>query len=376
LQPVLVQPGLPANTLSTVGVKTQATREIYVEAKSLNLPALPVKKMLIVDVRTGSTITRLSAENSAHPAMPVRFSYSNDKIKWYDFLFSPVLLADASEDIVIASCTDGATFAWSKSGQRLMPSFVLDDQINQVQVRNNMVFLITKSGFLWLLDVLSKKVLFQRLPLSPILNDGEEATFSLSSVTVSESGAPLVTLSDHRVFIYNPKLSIWQRVGAADTKMKDILEIYSGGSFSNVRPPRDPFTIQSQDERSEIMKQCLSKLSSKVSSDVVKMAVLSDLEEKLSLSISQKLTEKTKNLLISYAARLGEMDSSVLSRVESLLNTMTTSSALDEVLIQENKQDLLHQMLPLLSRNSQIQSLLDAYISRSSVMMAGIEFGA
>jgi hypothetical protein len=268
-------------------------------------------------------------------------------------------LADVSSCYVVAATSDSALIVWNHGGMRVLPPVIMETTLSQLSIREHLILCLTQHGSLWLLDLKTKKIILQRVPLSPILTGDQSSNFSISSISITESMLPVISLSDHKLYVYHPQLTLWQRVGASETNIRELSEIYNGANILAVGDSEFQFTMKSQEAKSNEVKKALKRLSSRAGADAVKWAVLADLEEKIALAASERSVQSFRSFVLSYASKLGDMNEDVMTSSFDIGNVQTS---------------LLEEAISLLSRNRYLQTVLVDYFNGSAASMGGVSF--
>ncbi|KAJ2077514.1 HIR complex subunit [Coemansia sp. RSA 988] len=186
------------------------------------------------------------------PALPLG-STARQHNYWTKYLGRPITALSGSNQLAAASLDDG-TLHWfdAESGARLAPPLTTEAQTAHLSCRDSFCLLLDAVGQLWVWDTSVLSAIVEKVSIAPLLysaelvapEDGEDSRVkdapnnhslaapcprhspetALTAVEIGKAGAPILSFSDGRVFVYHLGLRIWLRIG--DTKSYRGSEFY------------------------------------------------------------------------------------------------------------------------------------------------------
>ncbi|XP_057295840.1 protein HIRA-like isoform X2 [Hydractinia symbiolongicarpus] len=352
------------NDLLNTPLKTQNNANVgETEQQRMNsliqIPFPEPEQRLCLQVNLSSskqsdTTARLEVENDLE-ASGTAFHYLRcvveDNLSWETCLSNPINAIAANTLIVCASCRNNTVHCFSTKGRRLLPPLVVNGHVSQLQCHGRHVMVLTSTGNISVWDMKNLKAVIRSESLIPILKDANQ---SISHSFVNENGFPVVTLSNHSVYMFDQSLASWVLLAGACDSLQLSADL---GSCSTGAQPKGPLhSVQAP--LSRMSKQMIRGL--RLNPTKQQTNTFSYLESQVCAALSINSPEEYHFWLMTYAryivqsneeSRLRELCEDLLGPV---IFTKKASSWQPKILCYD-KRDLLKDMLPILASNLRFQ---------------------
>ena len=164
---------------------------------------------------------------------------------WTDLVPGNIVSAVGSNEYCVVAMADGHVLLYSPSGRRRCPPLCMGAGISRVikstarSEYRNAVIVISTSGSLRIIDPVGLRQL-GAIDLVTILEGGR----TVADVWLSNSGAPLVSLSDSSAYVWDASMAFWTRVLDESTVISDfypLSNVSTGvGEVSNLQSKARP----------------------------------------------------------------------------------------------------------------------------------------
>ncbi|OQV24613.1 Protein HIRA [Hypsibius exemplaris] len=340
-------------------------------------PPLVAQLQVPVEVKNpsaGGNNDMFTVENDLDPTAPgapsmtkyhkVRY-LTGDRVKWLQYLTSPVVIASAHMGVAAAICRDHSLHIWcSESGSLLSKTQCLTAQGGHMACSNESVFVITVDcrADVWARN--HKHGPWKRITLGTIdwmlrLTRGSPEPLSILEVGLTSTGIPVVTLSDQRLFVCDMHDVTW--VVAYDESVRFGNYLVSNSA---------QHTVAGLDINGPLAKLQKTRsgvaIGKQVAPELGRTLILSHMESQLLLCQLLKSATEYRAWLNSYAQCLVDNSASCSSRLMTLLESLmgpdgndeeATESTWEPEVLGMSKRSLLLQILPILGRKTQLEKI-------------------
>lgn len=164
---------------------------------------------------------------------------------WNDLVCGSIVSVVGSNEYCAIAMADGHIILYSPSGRRMCPPLCVGAGVSRVvksRVRSgdyrNAIVVISTSGSLRIIDPVGLRSL-ATIDMAPILEGGR----TVADVWLSNSGSPLVSLSDSSAYVWDAGMTLWTRVLDESTAISDfypLSNLSTGGELSNLQSKARP----------------------------------------------------------------------------------------------------------------------------------------
>jgi len=332
--------------------ESQQTHQSY---SSLFIPYPTVEARLSLTIEAVSLTTNkqtntLEVENDLsenHGSCNYMKCFIGEAILWETSLASPITALAANSLMSCAGCKNNSLHVFTNKGRRVLPALMLDSHISILQCQSEFIMVITSTGYVSVWNVQDKSCLINKESLLPILKDSE-VTITLSYM--NESGSPIVSLSDHSVYLYDTTLSSWSLLTSDSVFQTTEINTCMEGSL-----PKGPLnSLQAPLHR--LSKQMMRGLRMNQSKQQTNS--IAYLESQVCSTLSMNSAEEYHFWLMTYARYLAQTgdESRLRDLCEDLLRPLNNNSNKKASKIMcYDKRDLLREILPIIASNLNFQ---------------------
>ena len=159
---------------------------------------------------------------------------------WTDLVCGSVASAVGSKEYCAIAMADGHILLYSPTGRRRSPPLCVGAGVSRMVKSTtrssdyrNAIVVISTSGWLRVIDPVGLRQLVT-IDLGPILEGGR----TVADVWLSNSGSPLVSLSDCSAYVWDTRMAFWTRVLDESTVISDfypLSNLSSAGDLSHLQ---------------------------------------------------------------------------------------------------------------------------------------------
>lgn len=232
---------------------TQEKRKVEgrtLPSSSVHLPPLKMDKYFSCSISKISTDVGekhiyLEVENNINSTVlsALRLNENEDR-KWEVLVSGKFIGIATSESLISAACDDYTISVFTvNTGRRLFSPIALNSYVARLTCFGNYVMALTTKGALWLWNFETNEVIVKSESLLPLFAGANPSEISILNTGITSNGAPMVSLSSGKSFIFNKKLGTWTLIANSS----DILSACSDHKPTSFEPSTLPLTaIQSQ----------------------------------------------------------------------------------------------------------------------------------
>lgn len=211
--------------------------EVQKDGKThVHLKALSFEKLVSVPVKSGRLVNHeIEAENKISGSVlnALRLKCLSTETKQWEVVMMPKITAITSSDFQAAiACDDNSVSVFvTETGRRLHPPIALDAPASFLTNTDAFLLVITTNAHMYMWDMRKRQSLIRNESLQPLFceNGALRSDIQVVSCSISESGTPVVTMSNKKSFAFDLDLRCWSVV--ADPS--DLIAI-----CSDVKQPR------------------------------------------------------------------------------------------------------------------------------------------
>ncbi|ODV89064.1 hypothetical protein CANCADRAFT_133403 [Tortispora caseinolytica NRRL Y-17796] len=353
IRPAVVSPAL---VMSHVRLATPKVQTV-INFRSNKYP-------FVLEIRNGSGSERA----------PTRLILSEkDTIIWQDFLPRTVILATASLNFWTALTEDGSVHIYSPAGRRILPPIVLESVPCFAECNDRFLMVLTSAGQVYAWDILARKALHAPVSVAPILDSAALSDHQLHkapSITqcgISESGAPLISLTTGDSYAYSSEMLSWHRISeswwAVGSQYWDSSVVRKLGGIIGAAERRTDSQLLLQG-RGRLLQRLVKAAQMREGCENIGSVVSTGhLENRLGVAILLNLSEELKNHMLMYARLLAQ--EGLKDRLEELFSELLgpgdADPSWDPLLCGYKKQDLLREILQAIGRIREVQKITVPY---------------
>ncbi|OZJ03631.1 hypothetical protein BZG36_03720 [Bifiguratus adelaidae] len=294
---------------------------------------------------------------------------------WTNYLQYAVIFISISLNFIAVSCEDGSLHIYTPHGRRILPPIALEAPASYIVSSDRHLLVITMVGLVYTWDVTLEEAVVHGVSLAPVLQlatYSEEVgrTSSIVDAVLTPEGSPVILTEHGDSFLYHAKMKTW-------TKICDPWHITSEFySLHTIRQADKETTLSSVMRRSQSAVSAFAGSSFRGSTaskflhqdkQMVAFLTLDHIEAQLATARILNSAEDYLRWSKSYAQRLA--DSSDETKAEEfcafLLGPVfrSTTGWSPWVVNGLHKHAVLEQILPLLSKNRNLQHLVSEYFA-------------
>ncbi|TIC38471.1 WD40 repeat-like protein [Wallemia mellicola] len=245
---------------------------------------------------------------------------NHGKVIWVDYASSRVVNVSVGDNFVGVSLEDGTLRIYSFSGRRIFPDITLDSTCSFLEAEATKLLAITCSGSVYVYCTKTRKILFEKTSLKPLLNASD---ITINSVRLRSNGVPVVILSNGTAHAYDfNQFRSWTLISSTRFVKSDAWDRrgrqrQSSSSAAQSTQSQHHYQQQQSNPISSIeikLNELLvdEKISEPINTDKDSMEeeeavyTLSHLETRLHGAILLDSPTEFRNSMIAYARRLGD----------------------------------------------------------------------
>ncbi|KAF2182183.1 protein HIR1 [Zopfia rhizophila CBS 207.26] len=322
---------------------------------------------------------------------------------WQDFLPKAVLLVTGNINFFAAACEDGAVYAWTPAGRRVLNAMIMEAQPVITDCRGWWLMCISAVGmcYVWNLNTMSSP--HPPVSLAPILDiaahtQGPHLTRSPGIIfaRLNSEGRIIVAMSNGDGYTYSPTMYVWQRISepwwAVGSQYWNTTDSSVGNvkSSSDQEPPKESndqvsienvsagiipmlernttnqFLVQG---RAFYLQRLIKALISAEGYESFEACVsVAHLENRVAAAMTLGAREEFKIYLSMYVKRIGA--EGLKGKIEELLRKLTgdwldedeaSNGAKDDLICGWKKEELLREAVLILGKHRDLQRITVPY---------------
>ncbi|PVU98278.1 hypothetical protein BB559_001696 [Furculomyces boomerangus] len=154
----------------------------------------------------------------------ISFGSKDKDTRWCIYLSDSVSCLSFGENLIAASCYDNSVHLFSLSGSRMCPPLMMDSPACILGTEGKYCYVVTSNCLVSVWDTARLECIIQGVSLSSLIeskvDDGyqnSKATetqeeLSITKISVTESGMPIVVVSSGCCYVYSKKMKTWMRI--------------------------------------------------------------------------------------------------------------------------------------------------------------------
>jgi len=297
-------------------------------------------------------VDNLSFGSSIQGVLNVLRCSKNEAQKWEAYLVSPGIALACSQFFVCVACQNKSLHVFSRQGRRIMPTITLSSHIAILQCSNAHLFVVTSSGYVNVWNVRKQEATISRESLHHLLKGT-----SLNRTFITDTGVPVVVLTDSTSYAFSPALHAWTQVGDSEDPLRWSSSYH--GFVPGKKPTGMLSSVQSFSER--VTKQTSQDL--RMSSSKQQNCTINHLENQLCSALVLGSSEEYRFWLMTYVRylvqsgeefRLRELCEDLLGPCTRKSDVLKDNSWQPKILV-FRKRDLLQDILPIIGSNLRFQ---------------------
>ncbi|XP_067127608.1 protein HIRA [Centruroides vittatus] len=336
---------------------------------NLHLPILKIEKSSTVQVSCGKSdhIATLELENdipAGNGTSVHRLTFLNNGAHvWQTLLTSRGAAISGSKYLACIVCEDSTLSVFTTMGRRLYSPIILSSSPSRLACNDYFVMVITSRASVSVWDMQHLKVMVKDELLLPIMQGGP-TDITICSTCLTVGGAPMITLSTGKSYIFSSEMSSWMLVSDST----DIIQHCS--NHQSCMPVQDTSnstlfplaSLQRQIHRSTKIACTLFRGNP----NMQKLGTLSHLDTQLTSSLSLHSPKEYHFWLLTLVRYLTQegLESRLRDICDMLLGPViqtAKSAQWDPYILGMNKRDLLREILPVVGSNLRLQRLFTEY---------------
>ncbi|XP_075072457.1 protein HIRA [Mixophyes fleayi] len=328
----------------TLRLPTPATRKSF----SLQISADPSMYIEVEnDVRAvaGSKLSRLKCNREGK--------------EWETVLTTRILAAAGSNEVVCVACEKRMLSMFSGSGRRVFPPIVLASPISTLQCTGFYVMALTAAAALSVWDVRNQIVIVKDESLQPILSGND---MTISQTLLTQSGIPVLSLSNGKAYCFNPALSTWNLVSDKQDSLEQCADYRNCLLSQDAVMCSGPLAII-QGRVSNTGRQAARLFT--MPHQVQQETTMAHLENQIAAARLLQSSQEYKYWLLIYARYLVNegFEQKLREVCQDLLGPVHNSadSQWESRILGFRKRELLKELLPLIGQNLRFQRLFTEY---------------
>ncbi|XP_022258852.1 protein HIRA-like, partial [Limulus polyphemus] len=269
-------------------------------------------------------------------------------------------------------CEDSTLSVFSAGGQRLLPPVVLSSPATRLTCSDQYVMVLTSRGCVSVWNIQELKTLVKNESLLPIMQAPAGTDLSIRSTGLTEHGAPVVSLSTRKSYIFNFDVGAWLLISSADDA------VYQCSDHQSCLPPDvklQETLLPLASLQGELNRPTRVARNIFNSNPVTRRAAtLSHLDSQLAAALSMHSAKDYKFwflTLVRYLTqeglepRLRELCSELLGPVVQT----TRQSSWKSYTMGLSKRELLREILPVMGSNLKLQRLVTEFKEQLDVIL-------
>lgn len=336
---------------------------------NLHLPILKIEKSSTVQVSgaKGDHVATLELENDIPAGNGVsvhRLTFlTNGTNVWQTLLTSRGAAISGSKYLACIVCEDSTLSVFTMMGRRLYSPIILSSPPSRLACNDYFVMVITSRASVSVWDMQHLKVMVKDELLLPIMQGGP-TDITICSTCLTIGGAPMITLSTGKSYIFSCEMSSWMLVSDSTDVMQQC------SNHQTCMPSQDTSnssmfplaSLQRQTHRSTKVACTLFRGNP----NMQKLGTLSHLDTQLTSSLSLHSAKEYHFWLLTLVRYLTQegLESRLRDTCDMLLGPVVhtaKSSQWDPFILGMNKRDLLREILPIVGSNLRLQRLFTEY---------------
>ncbi|XP_033112142.1 protein HIRA-like isoform X2 [Anneissia japonica] len=331
----------------------------------LKLPVPKIEKTLSVQVSTGTdhqASVMLEVENdiSSGKVTLHRLKYlKGGEDLWNNMLASRISAAAGNSHFCAVATENKAVSVYTIGGRRKSLPIILSEPISGLHCGGWYLLVILASARLFVWDIKKQVVVIKNETLTPIM---PVSSVTVENVSITNAGAPIITLSNGKSFTFNTALCCWMMVHEKD----NVLQSCSDHQTSVLAQA----AVQIQGPLSSLQSKPNRFGASRVfqlSPQMQKSSTLSHLESQLNAALVLKSGKEYKFWLLTCVRYM--VQEGVESRLREVCDEMlgpcykadADTSSWESHVLGLNKRKLLEEILPIIGTNLKLQRLYSEY---------------